>query len=184
MPVYIEENNVDVNRPTDRANIEQSDFLKVKKQKKGRYLQLSCELLMTQVVNIVCSYVLPYHPFQLYKSPHPWQPQKSRRPPLLTPKQPKVAIFDKTDFLDLKYPPEVQVEPKTCSTIFRTPVPAILNHKNSTWSAGGARKGQNMAHIQYYMVNVLCSTRPHLWELLQALKVSFVKNSHFWLFLV
>ena len=103
MPVYIEENNVDVNRPTDRANIEQSDFLKVKESKKSRYLQLSCELLMTQVVNIVCSYVLPYHPFQLYKSPHPWQPQKSRRPPILTPKQPKVAIFDKTDFWGLKY---------------------------------------------------------------------------------
>ena len=31
MPGDIEENNVDVNRPTDRANIEQSDFLKVKK---------------------------------------------------------------------------------------------------------------------------------------------------------
>ena len=58
-----------------------------------------------------------------------------------------MAIFDKTDFLDLEYPPEVQVEPKTCSTIFRTPVPAILNHKNSTWSAGGAREGQNMAQL-------------------------------------
>ena len=57
-----------------------------------------------------------------------------------TPIQPKVAIFDKTDFLGLKYPPEVQVEPKTCSTICGTPVPAILNHKNSTGSAGGAKK--------------------------------------------
>ena len=47
-----------------------------------------------------------------------------------------MAIFDKTDFLDLKYPPEVQVEPKTCIAIFRTPVPAILNHKNSTGLAG------------------------------------------------
>ena len=106
-------------------------------------MQLSCELLMTQVVNIVCSYVLPYHPFQPYKSRHPWQPQKSRRPPILTPKQPKVAIFDKTDFWDLKYPPEVQVKHKTCSTICRTPVPAILNNKNSTRSAGGAKNSQN-----------------------------------------
>ena len=58
-----------------------------------------------------------------------------------------MAIFDKTDFLDLEYPPEVQVEPKTCSTIFRTPVPAILNHTNLTGLAGGAREGQNIAHL-------------------------------------
>ena len=115
MPGDIEENNVDVNRPTDRANIEQSDFLKVKQSKKSRYLQLSCELLMTQVVNIVCSYVLLYHPFQPYKSRHPWQPKESRRPPILNPKQPKVAIFDKIDFWGLKYPPEMQVQHKTCS---------------------------------------------------------------------
>ena len=65
-----------------------------------------------------------------------------------TPKTAKSGyFFYKTDFLDLKYPPEVQVEPKTCIAIFRTPVPAILNHKNSTWSAGGAREGQNMAQL-------------------------------------
>ena len=58
-----------------------------------------------------------------------------------------MAIFDKTDFLDLEYPPEVQVEPKTCIAIFRTPVPAILNHKNLTRSAGGDREGQNMAYF-------------------------------------
>ena len=58
-----------------------------------------------------------------------------------------MAIFDKTDFLDLKYPPEVRVEPKTCSSICGTPVPAILNHKSSTGSAGGAREGQNMTHL-------------------------------------
>ena len=58
-----------------------------------------------------------------------------------------MAIFDKTDFLDLKYPPEVQVEPKTCIAIFRTPVPAILNHTNLTGLAGGAREGQNIAHL-------------------------------------
>ena len=66
--------------------------------------------------------------------------------PILIQKQQKVAIFDKTDFLGLKYPPDVQVEPKTCSTICGTPVPAILNHKNSTEPAAGAREGQNMAH--------------------------------------
>ena len=30
-------------------------------------------------------------------------------PPILPPKRPKVAIFDKTDFLGLKYLPEVRV---------------------------------------------------------------------------
>ena len=59
-----------------------------------------------------------------------------------------MAIFDKTDFLDLKYPPEVQVEPKTCIAIFRTPVPAILNHKNSTGSAGGAKNSQNGVFLE------------------------------------
>ena len=58
-----------------------------------------------------------------------------------------MAIFDKTDFLDLEYPPEVQVEPKTCIAIFRTPVPAILNHTNLTGLAGGAIEGQNVAHL-------------------------------------
>ena len=61
-----------------------------------------------------------------------------------------MAIFDKTDFLDLKYTPEVQVEPKTFIAIFRTPVPAILNHKNLTGLAGGAREGQNMAHLGHF----------------------------------
>ena len=50
-----------------------------------------------------------------------------------------MAIFDKTDFWDLKYLPQVRVEHKSCSTICRTPVPAILNHKNSTKSAGKSR---------------------------------------------
>ena len=61
-----------------------------------------------------------------------------------------MVIFYKTDFLDLKYPPEVQVEPKTCSTIFRTPVPAILNHTNLTGLAGGAREGQYIAHLGHF----------------------------------
>ena len=34
--------------------------------------------------------------------------------PILTQKQPKLANFDKTDFLGLKFPPEMRVEPKTC----------------------------------------------------------------------
>ena len=68
-------------------------------------------------------------------------------PPILTQKQQKVAIFQKTDFLGLKYPPEARVEPKTCSTICGTSVLAISNHKNSAGTAGGAREGQNMAHL-------------------------------------
>ena len=77
-------------------------------------------------------------------------------PPILAQKQPKVAIFDKTDFWGLKilvkYPPEERVEHKTWSTIYGTPVPAILNHKKSTESAGGAREDQNTLHYRahYY----------------------------------
>ena len=67
-------------------------------------------------------------------------------PPILAQKQQKMAIFDKTDFWGIKYPPEMRVEYKTCSTICGTPVPAILNHKNSTRSAEGAMEGQNMAY--------------------------------------
>ena len=58
-----------------------------------------------------------------------------------------IAIFDKTDFWGLKYPVEMRVQYKTCSTICGTPVPAILNHKNLNGSEGGAREGQNMAHL-------------------------------------
>ena len=76
-------------------------------------------------------------------------------PPILAQKQPKVAIFDKSDFWGLKYPPEVPVEQKTCSTICGTPVPAILNHKKSTTSAGGAREGQNTLHnMAHYMTQM------------------------------
>ena len=45
----------------------------------------------------------------------------------------------------LKYPPEVRVEHKTCSTICGTPVQAILDKKILTRLAGGVREGQNMA---------------------------------------
>ena len=56
-------------------------------------------------------------------------------------------FLTKLTFGALNTPPEVWVEHKTCSTICGTPVPAILNHKNSTKSAGGAREGQNMAYL-------------------------------------
>ena len=45
----------------------------------------------------------------------------------------------------LRYPPEVQVEHKTCSTICGTPFQVILNQNNLTGLAGGVREGQNMA---------------------------------------
>ena len=84
-------------------------------------------------------------------------------PLILAHKQQKMAIFDKTDFWGLKYPLEVRFQHETCSTICGTPVPAILNHKNSTGSAGGAREGQNMAHkydpIMYVYYVYLPSSR-------------------------
>ena len=49
-----------------------------------------------------------------------------------------------------KYPPEVRVQHETCSTICGTPVQAILDQKNLTGSAGGAREGQNMAHLGHF----------------------------------
>ena len=52
------------------------------------------------------------------------------------PKGPKIPLNLTSE--GLKYPPEVRVEHKTCSTICGSPVPAILNHRNSTGSAGGA----------------------------------------------
>ena len=45
----------------------------------------------------------------------------------------------------LKYPPEVQVQHETCSTICGTPVQAILDQKNLTGLAGGVREGPNIA---------------------------------------
>ena len=58
-------------------------------------------------------------------------------------KQPKRAIFAKIDFWGLKYPPQVLVELKTCSTICGTHVHTILNQKKLTGSTGGVREGQN-----------------------------------------
>ena len=43
-----------------------------------------------------------------------------------------MAFFVKIDFWGLKYPPEVLVELKTCSTICRTHVQAILDQKKLT----------------------------------------------------
>ena len=79
-------------------------------------------------------------------------------PPILAQKQQKMAIFDKTDFWGLKYPPEVRVQHETCGTICGTPAPAILDHKNSTGSAGGAKNSQKWVFRRY-------------------------KYSHFWMFL-
>ena len=121
-----------------------------------------------------------------------------------------MAIFDQSDFLGLL---GLRVEQKTYSTICGTPAPAILNHENSTGSAGGAREGQSMAHLGHingpyfdlpwpllltrsnFMVqngwkrfpayHTTCLMfDPHLWGVFQASKVSFVKNRHFWLFWV
>ena len=60
-------------------------------------------------------------------------------PHILAQKQPKMAIFEKADYWGLKDPLEVRVQHETCSSICGTPVPAILNHKNSTGLAGGAK---------------------------------------------
>ena len=62
-------------------------------------------------------------------------------------KQPKIAIFAKIDFWGLKYPPQVLVELKTCSTL----VYSILNHKDLTGSTVGVREGQNMAQNYPHM---------------------------------
>ena len=51
-----------------------------------------------------------------------------------------MAIFDKIDFSGLKYPPEVLVELKTCSTICDTHVHTILNQKDLPGWQGGCGK--------------------------------------------
>ena len=53
----------------------------------------------------------------------------------------------------LRYPPEVRVEHKTCSTICGTPFQVILNQNNLTGLAGGVREGQNMAQNAARAVN-------------------------------
>ena len=59
-----------------------------------------------------------------------------------------MAIFDKTDFWGLKDPLEVRVQYETCSSICETPVPAILNHKNSTGLVRGAKNSQNWVFLK------------------------------------
>ena len=66
---------------------------------------------------------------------------------ILAQKQQKMAIFEKADYWGLKDPLEVRVEHETCSTKCGTPVPAILYHKNSTGSAGGAKSSQNWVFL-------------------------------------
>ena len=69
-------------------------------------------------------------------------------PPILAQKQPKMAIFEKADYWGLKDPLEVRVQHETCSTICGTPFPAILNQKNLTGSAGGAKNSQNWVFLK------------------------------------
>ena len=45
----------------------------------------------------------------------------------------------------LRYPQEVRVEHKTCSTICGTPFQVILNQNILTGLAGGVKEGQNIA---------------------------------------
>ena len=54
-----------------------------------------------------------------------------------------MGIFAKIDFSLQKYPPEVLIELKTCSTICGTHVHTILNNKDLTGLTVGVREGQN-----------------------------------------
>ena len=58
------------------------------------------------------------------------------KPPILAQKQQKMPIFYNTDFWGLKYPLEVRVQHKTCSTICGTPVPAKI------WPGGKEEPGK------------------------------------------
>ena len=68
-------------------------------------------------------------------------------PPILAQKQPKMAIFEKADYWGLKDPLEVRVQYETCSTICRTPVPAILNNEKSTGLTGGAKNSEKWLYL-------------------------------------
>ena len=69
-------------------------------------------------------------------------------PHFLAKKQPKMDIFEKADYLGLKDPLEVWVHYEICNTICGIPVPTILNHKNSTGSAGEAKNSQNGVFLE------------------------------------
>ena len=66
------------------------------------------------------------------------------------PKGPKIPLNLTSE--GLKYPPEVRVEHKTCSTICGTPVQDILDEIFLTRLAGGVREGQNMAQNAPYAI--------------------------------
>ena len=68
----------------------------------------------------------------------------------LAQKQPKMDIFEKADYLGLKDPLEVWVHYEICNTICGIPVPTILNHKNSTGSAGEAKNSQNGVFLEVF----------------------------------
>ena len=80
-------------------------------------------------------------------------------------KQPKRAIFAKIDFWGLKYPPQVLVELKTCSTICGTHVHTILNQKRLTGSTVGVREGQKMAQNYPYIAPYCSLFSPSLTPL-------------------
>ena len=58
-----------------------------------------------------------------------------------------MAIFEKTEYWGLKDPLEVRVQHGTC-IYMGTPFPGILNQKNSTGSAGGAKNSQNGVFLE------------------------------------
>ena len=87
-------------------------------------------------------------------------PDGANKPPILAQKQQKMPIFYNTDFWGLKYPLEVRVQHKTCSTICKTTVPAILNHKNSTRLAGEAKNSQNWVFLKVQIKPILAVFGP------------------------
>ena len=68
-----------------------------------------------------------------------------------------MATFAKIEFWGLKYPPEVLFELKTCNTICGTHLQTILNHKDLTGSAGGAKNSQNWVFLKVPVVNSFSS---------------------------
>ena len=143
------------------------------------------------------------------------QPHPRQQTPCFSPKTAKKKrLFlkeKKTDFCGLKDHLEVRVQHETCSTICTTPVPAILNHKNSPGLAGGTKNSPTWLYLypilavfdpscqpgRIFMVqNGWCSCPaysttcfmldPYLKGLFQAPKVSFFSSkkpflAFFWL---
>ena len=62
----------------------------------------------------------------------------------------------------------MRVRHETCSTICGTPVQAILDQKNLTGSAGGAREGQNMAHLGHF--NGKCAKMHYITNIIDVAK--------------